>query len=214
MGHLGGDGVDKYFNTCHACLDVIGTMMMKDFDQNEENMHRWVYFQFSAKHGNWEFDELLLQCFTFGKSCRNYRMPPPPPPPPLYVLKLTVVIMIIVATTMLKLDMINGLFMIDCLNFVFAVLDIISGEIFCGLRLLFKASLWLTTHRVFAVSSQFYACVLQCGTFGMYTYLYIYCKIYRCTTFKLRVGRGGGGGVTLHTYVQCIVFVPVAGKLL
>ena len=59
MGHFGGNGVDKYFNTCHVCLYVTGTIMMKDFDQDKKYMRRWVYFQFSGKHRN-----LMNYCFS------------------------------------------------------------------------------------------------------------------------------------------------------
>ena len=40
MGHFGGNGVYKYFNTCHVCLHVTGTILNKDSAQNEKYMRR------------------------------------------------------------------------------------------------------------------------------------------------------------------------------
>ena len=44
-----------------------------NIDKNEEYMRRWVYFQFSGKHGILMMN-YYFQCFTFAKSYRNYRM--------------------------------------------------------------------------------------------------------------------------------------------
>ena len=59
MGLFGGNGVDKYFNTCHVCLYVTGTLMMKDIDQIEKYLRRCLHFQFAGTYG-----DLMNYCFV------------------------------------------------------------------------------------------------------------------------------------------------------
>ena len=65
MGHFCGNGVDKYLNTGHVCLDVTGTIMMKNYDPNEKYMHRWAYFQFSGMNGT-----LVNYCLNVSRSAK------------------------------------------------------------------------------------------------------------------------------------------------